>query len=158
MSAEQRIVRNSGLQILKGGALYFILVFAAGFALGTIRTLWIAPHFGTGKAELMEAPVMLVVIVFSARWVALRLTIPRSWAQPLAVGLVALGLLLLVEFTVVLWIRGLTIPQYFAGRDPIAGTVYLAMLAIFALMPMVLAGRSSWPAPTPYSQDGPSVS
>ena len=104
-------MRNSVLQILKGGALYFILVFATGFALGTIRTLWIAPLFGTRKAELMEAPVMLVAIVFSARWVALRLTIPRSWAQLLAVGLIALGLLLLAEFTVVLWIRDITIPS-----------------------------------------------
>lgn len=52
MNAGQRMSRNSGLQILKGGTLYFILVFASGFLLGTIRTLWIAPNFSTGKAEL----------------------------------------------------------------------------------------------------------
>jgi type IV secretory pathway TrbD component len=141
VNAGQRMSRNSSLQILKGGALYFILVFAAGFVLGTIRTLWVAPLFGARKAELVEAPVMLVVIFFSARWVARRLALPSSRAPALGVGLIALSLLLLAEFTVVLWIRGLTIAQYLAGRDPIAGTVYLAMLAIFALMPMMLAGR-----------------
>ncbi len=142
MNRWQELAHNSALRILKGGALYFILVFATGFVLGTIRTLWVAPLFGTRKAELMEAPVMLVVIFFSARWVARRLTRPPSLAPLLVVGLVALGLLLLAEFTVVLWIRNLTIAQYLAGRDPIAETVYLAMLSFFALMPVMLARRS----------------
>ncbi len=142
MSGWHAIVRNSVLQTLKGGSLYFILVFATGFALGTVRTLWIVPLFGTRKAELMEAPVMLVAIVFSARWVDRRLTLPHTWAPLLGVGLIALGLLLLAEFTVVLWIRDITIAQYLAGRDPVAGTVYLALLAFLALMPITLVRRS----------------
>ena len=60
MSSGQPLARHSGLRILKGGTLYFVRVFAAGFVLGIIRTIWIAPHFGTRYAELMEAPVMLV--------------------------------------------------------------------------------------------------
>jgi len=35
------------MQILKAGVLYFALVFGAGFVLGTIRTLWVAPRVGT---------------------------------------------------------------------------------------------------------------
>jgi hypothetical protein len=38
--------------ILKAGALYFAVVFAAGFVLGTIRTLWVVPSFGARGAEL----------------------------------------------------------------------------------------------------------
>jgi len=49
------------MQILRAGVLYFALVFGAGFALGTIRTLWTAPSFGTRTAELMEMPIMLAV-------------------------------------------------------------------------------------------------
>jgi hypothetical protein len=94
MSGRRRIVDHSSLQTLKAGTLYFALVFAAGFVLGTIRTIWIAPYFGTRNAELMEAPVMFVVTVPSAQWAARRLTRPPSWARRLAVGLVALGLLL----------------------------------------------------------------
>ena len=142
MSSGRPLAGHSILQILKAGILYFALVFAAGFGLGIIRTIWIAPHFGTRNAELMEAPVMLVVIVPSARWAARCLTIPASWARRLAIGLVALGLLLLAEFTVVLWIRGFTITQYLADRDPVAGAVYVVMLAVFALMPFLVVRRS----------------
>jgi len=85
---------------------------------------------------------MLVVIVPSARWAARRLTTPTSWARRLTVGLVALGLLLLAEFTVVLGVRGFTITQYLADRDPVAGTVYVVMLAVFALMPILVVTRS----------------
>jgi hypothetical protein len=45
--------------VVKAGALYFAVVFAAGFALGAIRTRWVAPRAGTRMAELMEAPIML---------------------------------------------------------------------------------------------------
>jgi len=53
----------------------------------------------------------------------------------------ALGLLLLVEFIVVLRLRGLTIGQYLASRDPVAGTVYIVMVAVFAIMPLLVARR-----------------
>jgi hypothetical protein len=130
------------MQILRAGTLYFGLVFGAGFVLGTIRALWIVPSFGTRMAELMEAPIMLVVSILTARWVARRLAIPPTSSTRLAVGLVALGLLLVAEFTVVLWLRGLTILEYIVGRDPVAGAVYIVMLGLFAIMPLLVARRS----------------
>jgi len=57
------------------------------------------------------------------------------------VGFVALGLLLVVEFTVVLWLRGLTIGEYFARRDPVAGAAYIMMLGVFAVMPLLVARK-----------------
>lgn len=124
------------MQILKIGALYFSVVFGAGFALGPIRVLWAVPRFGERTAELMEAPIMLVVIVVAARWICRRFTVPLTPSGRLGAGLAALGLLLVAEFAVVLWLRGLTIHEYFASRDPVAGMVYILMLAIFALMPL----------------------
>ena len=111
--------------------------------LGIIRTLWIVPGFGTRKAELMEAPIMFVVIVLASRRVGRRPGLRHSRFARLAMGLFALGLLLLAEFTVVLWIRGLTIADYLAARDPVAGTAYVVMLAVFAFMPMLVAGQIS---------------
>jgi hypothetical protein len=111
------------MQVLKAGALYFAVVFAAGFVLGTVRTLWIVPRFGTREAELMEAPIMLAVSFLAARWVTRRLSLPRRAGTRLAVGCVGLALLLLAEFAFVLWVRGLLIPQYIASRDPVAGPV-----------------------------------
>ena len=81
---------------------------------------------------------MLVVIVLAAGWIARRLAVPRTPPRLLGIGFVALALLLVVEFTVVLWLRGLTIDQYFASRDPVAGTVYIVMLGVFAVMPLLV--------------------
>ena len=55
------------MQVLKAGAVYFAVVFAVGFVLGTIRTLWVVPRFGARTAELMEMPVMLAVTIVAAR-------------------------------------------------------------------------------------------
>ncbi len=129
------------MRILKAGALYFAFVFGAGFVLGTIRTLWIVPRFGPRMAELMESPIMFVVTIAAARWVVRRLAVPSATSGRLGVGCIALGLLLVAEFTFVLWVRGLSIREYLAMRDPVSGTVYYAMLLVFAIMPLLVARR-----------------
>jgi type IV secretory pathway TrbD component len=55
-------------------------------------------------------------------------------------GGIALCLLLVAEFGLVLWLRGLSIREYLATRDPVSGTVYYVMLGAFALMPLLLSG------------------
>jgi len=133
--------RRNIMQILKAGVFYFALVFGAGFVLGTIRILWIVPSFGTRMAELMETPIMFVVTILAARWVARRLAIPPTASKRLAVGFLALGLLLVAEFTLVLRLRGLSISEYIESRDPVAGTVYYLMLGVFTIMPLLVARR-----------------
>lgn len=122
--------------IFKAGLLYFGTVFGVGFLLGIIRTLWIAPRFGTRAAELIESPFMLVVIICSARWILRRGVIASRRFDLLKVGFIALAMILVAEFTFVLLLRGISIADYFAERDPIAGTVYYIMLMAFALMPI----------------------
>ena len=129
------------MQILKAGVLYFALVFGAGFVLGTIRVLWVIPRLGVRTAELMEAPLMLGVTVAVARWVARRLRLPSSATARLGVGFTGLGFLLIAELGVALRLRGLTIREYVASRDPVSGSVYLVLLLLFALMPLLAAGR-----------------
>jgi len=131
------------MQILKAGALYFALVFGAGFVFGAVRVLWAVPRFGERLGVLMETPIMLIVTITAARWIVGRLTLPASRMRLLGVGLVGLGFLLAAEFTVVLWLRGLTISDYFASRDPVAGNVYFVMLGIFTVMPLLLARRGN---------------
>jgi len=126
------------MRILKAGVLYFALVFGAGFVLGTIRTLWVVPRLGTRMAELLETPIMLVITIAAARWTIKRLAVPPTVSSRLWMGCIAIGLLLLAEFTVVLWIRGLSIREYLASRDPVAATVYYVMLVVFAIMPLLL--------------------
>jgi hypothetical protein len=124
---------------VKAGALYFVLVFGAGFALGTLRVLFVVPRLGVRTAELIEAPFMLAVTFLAARWTVRRLAVPPMWVPRLVMGCVALALLLIAEFTLVLGIRGMTMRDYFATLDPVSGTVYYALLGVFALMPLWVA-------------------
>lgn len=130
--------RAGALTILRAGALYFALVFGAGFLLGIGRVLWLEPRVGLRAAELIEMPVMLVVIVAAARWVCRRLAVPPGFAPRLGTGVLALVLLLAAESGFVLGLRELTIGEYLAGRDPVAGAAYAAMLLLFALMPLLV--------------------
>ena len=129
------------MQILKPGVFYFALGFGVGFVLGTIRIMWVVPRFGTRIAELMETPIMFVVTVLAGRWIVRRLAVPAKPSSRLGMGCLALLLLLVAEFTLVLGLRGLSISEYLATRDPVSGTVYYVMLGVFAIMPLLVARR-----------------
>lgn len=127
------------MQTVKAAALYFALVFGAGFILGPIRLLWVVPHFGTRTAELMETPIMLSVIYLAARWIVRRFDVPPIPSRRLGIGCLALGLVVVMELTVVLWLQGMTMGEFLATRDPVSGTVYLASLGFFAIMPLLVS-------------------
>ena len=127
------------MQIVKAAVLYFALVFGTGFVLGTVRTLWVVPRLGKRTAELLEAPFMLVATVVAARWVIGRLVVPSVPSARLGMGCIALSLLLLAEFGPMLWLRGLSIREYLAKRDPVSGTAYYVMLVVFAIMPLLVS-------------------
>jgi hypothetical protein len=82
---------------------------------------------------------MLVVSLVAARWIARRLALPPTPSKRLSMGGIALGLMLIAEFTLVLWLRGLSFKEYLAGGDPVAGTVYYALLGVFGIMPLLVA-------------------
>jgi hypothetical protein len=127
--------------VFKSGLLYFSIVFGVGFVLGIIRVLWVVPHFGTRVAELSEMPFMLIAIIATARWLVRRLVIPPTRWVRLGMGLVALGFLLIAEFGAVLYLRDMTLAEYFATRDPVSGTLYYTMLIVFAAMPWLVSQR-----------------
>ena len=97
------------------------------------------PRLGQRLAELMEMPVMFVVILASARFVTTRFALPRTGAVRLATGILALGLMLAAELLLAAIVQGRSLDEYVASRDPVSGSVYLVMLGLFALMPTVLA-------------------
>ena len=84
---------------------------------------------------------MLVVTIVVARWIVHGLVVPSVPSSRLGMGFVALGLMLVAEFGFVLWLRGLSIREYLATRDPVSGTVYYLMLGVFAIMPLLVARR-----------------
>lgn len=140
------------MRSLKAGACYFGLVFGAGFVLGSIRVPFLVPRLGVRIAELIEMPLMLVAIVLSARYVVRRFALPPTHAIRLTVGFLALTLLLGAELALAMVLQGQALSDYFASRDPVAGTVYLAMLVLFALMPAILARVQARRLPSGHEQ------
>jgi hypothetical protein len=119
------------------------MVFGAGFCLAFIRIPFLEPRLGARWAELIEAPAMLAVIVWASRGMVRRFAVAPAAAPRLVMGLVALACMLAAEFGLVLALRGMTIEQYFATRDPVSGTVYYLMLLVFALLPYLEGRRTS---------------
>lgn len=123
---------------IKAGLCYFALTFGAGFVLGPLRMLVLVPRVGARVAELAELPVMIVVTWLAARWTIRRFHLPSSTRLRLVMGTLAFALLLAAEFSLVLPLRGLTLEQYFATRDPVSGTAYYATLVLLSLMPIIV--------------------
>lgn len=131
------------MKIFKAGVLYFTIVFATGFVLGTIRTLLIVPHLGARRAELMEAPIMIAILFLAARWIVRRMAVPHVVSQRLIMGTIGLLLLLAAEFGFILWLRGISVQQYLATRDPVGATVYYLSLLLFALAPAIVERKDA---------------
>ena len=126
------------MQILRAAVFYFLLVFGVGFLLGIGRVLLIVPLLGERTAELLEMPLMLGVIVAAARWVVRRRFDARQFSA-LCVGFIALGLVLVADLAVGIWLREISAAEVFLNRDPVSGAAYYAALLLFAVMPAILA-------------------
>ena len=134
-----RTLSSNATKVIKAGLAYFALVFGAGFILGSVRVPFLVPRLGERIAELIETPFMFVVVLLSARFIARRFALPVATSARLTVGFLALGLLLAAEFLLAAAIQDRSLGEYIASRDPVSGTVYLAMLVLFALMPLIIA-------------------
>ena len=126
---------------MKAGAIYFVLVFGAGFLLGLVRIPFLVPSLGERVAELLELPFMLVVIFFAAGYVVRRFNLASSPTHAVGVGLLALAFLLAAELLVTTIIAGSSITEYISGRDPISGSAYVISLLVYAAMPWLQARR-----------------
>jgi len=131
------------MNVLKAAVVYFVIVFGAGFVLGTVRTLFVLPLVGSRTAELLEMPLMLTVIVLGARWINRHLTAAATSSTQISVGLFALALVLLAEIAVGVGLRGQSPVESLLNRDPVSGTIYYVMLGVFTLMPWLLARRQA---------------
>ena len=125
----------------QAAGLYFVLMFGVGFVLESIRVPFIIPLVGERLAELAEMPVMFVVIFFAARYVVRKFVLPEQAAVRLQVGGLALLLAVGAEWLVAVVLAGRSAADYIAARDPVSGSVYLAMLVLFLFMPWLQARR-----------------
>ena len=126
--------------LLRAALAYFLPVFALGFVLGTLRTLWLAPALGEVPAVAAELPVMLAASWLLARRVVRRYAITATGAA-LAIGLIAFALLLLAELALAMTLAGQTPADWAAGLTRPAGALGLAGQALFALLPAMARNR-----------------
>jgi hypothetical protein len=131
------------MRALLAGVAYFALVFGTGFVLGAIRVPFLVPRLGERWAELVEMPVMAVVIVLAARWIIRRFSLAAAGVRCWVTGVVALLLVLAAELLLAVVIAGRSVGAYLASRDPVSGGVYIALLVVFAAMPCLLVRRSA---------------
>lgn len=122
---------------LAAGLTYFLCTFATGFALGLIRVPFLVPRVGERWAELIETPLMFVAIWFYAGLIVRRFALATNRAT-LICGASALLLLLAAELLMVMLLWKQPLADYVRAKDPVAGSVYLLMLLVFALMPTLL--------------------
>jgi len=129
------------MRALRAGVVYFALVFGAGFVLGALRVGLLVPRLGVRTAELLEMPVMFCVIFFAAGWLNRRLLADAGARVRLAAGAVALAIAIGAELLLAVAIQKQSPADFITSRDPVSGSVFLAMLIVFALMPALRTRR-----------------
>jgi hypothetical protein len=123
---------------LRLGLIYFAVIFAVGFGLGTIRTLMLIPVLGELGAVLVELPVIL----FIAWAVCSRLLRDRhlTTAEAATMGASAFMLLMLGEAGLSLWLAGRTMAEHLALYAEPAHVIGLAGQLAFAAFPLLRRG------------------
>jgi hypothetical protein len=129
--------RMHAMRTIAAASLYFLIVFGAGFLLGPVRVFWLEPRVGETTAVLCEAPLLFIVIVLSAWRVPLALGLKTTFGALAGMGLGALFLQQLADFAVGSLLRGLTPARQITRLGRPAGLVYIALLALFAAMPLL---------------------
>ncbi len=126
--------------MIGAGARYFAVVFAIAFALGTIRTIWIAPAIGATAAVLVEVPIILLVSFFVARHTITGAQI-SSRGEALGAGAVAFAMLMVAEAGLAVLVFGQPFDVWLADLWRVPGIIGLAGQIVFALMPFLVFWR-----------------
>lgn len=127
--------------MLRAAALYVALTFAVGALLGALREVVLAPRLGRDAALLVEAPLLLLAIVLAARFVTRRRAVPSDLRHRLTLGALALGLLLAIELSLGVLVRGIGVADQVVAWASLFGVVTWLLYLAFAAMPALLARR-----------------
>jgi hypothetical protein len=123
--------------LIAGGA-YFLLLFALGFVLGTLRVILVQPRFGTLAATLAEVPVMLTAALYTCRWAIRRWSVPPEMSIRWAMVLWFVILLFVFETLLGTLLFGRTAADQWATLKTTAGMVGLGAQLIAAMFPVVV--------------------
>ena len=123
------------MKAIRFAVLYFAAVFAAGFILGTIRTLLVIPRIGELPAVLLELPVILAIAWIVCGWLMRGRSIGRT--EAVAAGVLAFAILMTAEAALSVMLFGRTLAEYLASFTQLHGLLGLAGQVVFATFPYV---------------------
>ena len=130
----------------RAGLVYFLVVFAAAFLLGTGRVLLVEPMLGPLLSVALELPLTLTISWFVGRWVIGRFEVGSEAGSRVGMGLVALVLLVCAESLLGVVAFGQTIAGHFAAYASPRGILTVLGQIGFALMPLVVPRYSTDPS------------
>lgn len=125
------------MRLATAAFLYWLVVFAVGFVLGTIRVLGLVPMLGEEIAVLIEGPFILAACGITSWWIVRRFAI-ASYADSLVVGLLAFVLLMIAELTLAVTGFDMTPAEWFAALWVPPGSWGLLGQVLFALLPFIM--------------------
>ncbi|UPT64677.1 MAG: hypothetical protein M0D54_09320 [Hyphomonadaceae bacterium JAD_PAG50586_4] len=137
--SEAPVCGGAWRRVLSAAAIYFVIVFAVGLSLGPVRVLWLEPWIGRTLAVLCEAPFLLIAMWFAARWAPGWVKLEPGSARRLGVGVVALAFQQVADLAVGFGLRGMNLSDQIAYFATLPGIIYIAILIIFATMPLMAA-------------------
>jgi len=126
--------------ILLTGTVYVAGVFAAGFVLGVLRTLVLAPLLGELVAVLVELPVILTIAWLVCARILRRW--PLAPTAALGMGSIAFLLLMAAEAGLSTLLAGRSLEEHLALYAQVPHQVGLAGQLVFAVFPWLQARRS----------------
>jgi hypothetical protein len=129
------------IQALKAGAVYVALVFLAGFGLGVLRVLVVAPRLGAVVAVLIEAPAILVISWAVCRGCVARFGVAPAPGPRLMMGGSAFVLLMGLEVALSVLAFGRSLAEHLGGYLTLPGALGLAAQLGFAAIPLIQLRR-----------------
>jgi len=95
----------------------------------------LVPLIGERWAELAEMPIMAAVIFFAAGYMLRHFPEIAQPGLSLTAGLMALAFLIAAELGLAVFLQDQTLVEFIDSRDKISGSVYIALLLVFGIMP-----------------------
>ncbi|GLR23966.1 MULTISPECIES: hypothetical protein [Alphaproteobacteria] len=123
---------------LIASTIFFLALFALGFALGTVRVIFIAPRVGQLAAVAAEVPIMVIAGFFACRWTLKHCRVPGTLVIRWVMAAWFLGLLFAFETVLGAALFGLTAAEQLAALMTPTGLLGLSAQIIAALFPLVV--------------------
>ena len=131
------------IRTLFAGFLYFTVVFAAGFVLGALRMLVLAPALGASAAIVVEVPVILLISWYVCRAIVDRMDVPAIVSHRVIMGALAFAVLMAAELTLSMVLLGRSFSQHLSAYAAAGSMLGLGAQIAFALFPTVQLAMAS---------------